>query len=75
MNTVMRTIGGALGGQLAATLIADNVGRDGLPAVTGFTDTFIMATAFLVVCALTGLLIPSRSAARVTEPALVLGDN
>jgi MFS family permease len=75
MNTVMRTIGGALGGQLAATLIADNVGRDGLPAVTGFTDTFIMATAFLVVCALTGLLIPSRSAASAKQPLLALGDN
>jgi MFS family permease len=75
MNTVMRTIGGALGGQLAATLIADNVGRDGLPAVTGFTDTFIMATAFLVVCALAGLLIPSRQTASAPQPALALGDN
>jgi MFS family permease len=59
MNTVMRTIGGALGGQLAATFIAGHTGLDGLPTVTGFTDTFWMATAFLVVCTLTGLLIPS----------------
>ena len=63
MNTVMRTIGGALGGQLAATLIASNTGSDGLPAVTGFTDTFLMATAFLVVCGFAGLLIPERRAA------------
>ncbi len=38
MNTVMRTLGGALGGQIVATLIADNTGHDGLPTVTGFTD-------------------------------------
>jgi MFS family permease len=69
MNTVMRTIGGALGGQLAATLIAGNTGSDGLPAVTGFTDTFLMATAFLVVCGFAGLLIPERRAKRL-EPSL-----
>src|SRR5581483_2223392 len=60
MNTVTRTIGGAIGGQISATLIAAHTGADGLPAVTGFTDTFLMATGFLVVCALAGLLIPGR---------------
>ncbi len=45
MNTVMRTIGGAIGGQIAATLVTDHVGGDGLPAVTGFTDSFVMAPA------------------------------
>ena len=77
MNTVMRTIGGAIGGQLAATLIADNTGADGLPAVTGFTETFAMATVFLIVCALTGLLIPGRrpaAAGTELEPALALAD-
>jgi MFS family permease len=77
MNTVMRTIGGAIGGQLAATLIADNTGAEGLPAVTGFTETFVMATVFLIVCALTGLLIPGRrpaAAATELEPALALAD-
>jgi len=73
MNTVMRTIGGALGGQLSATFIAAHVAGDGLPLVTGFTDTFVMATAFLLVCAAAALLIPSRRAtAAVTslEPAV-----
>jgi EmrB/QacA subfamily drug resistance transporter len=59
MNTVMRTIGGALGGQLAATFIAGHV-HHGLPASAGFTDTFLMATGFLVVCALAALLVPGR---------------
>jgi EmrB/QacA subfamily drug resistance transporter len=57
MNTVMRTLGGALGGQLTATFIADNVSH-GLPSLTGFTESFLMATAFLFVCVLAGLLIP-----------------
>ena len=62
MNTVMRTLGGALGGQLSATFIVDHMAR-GLPTVTGFEDTFVMATAFLVVCVLAGLLIPGRQSA------------
>jgi len=64
MNTVMRTLGGALGGQLSATFIADNVARSGLPTVTGFTDTFVMATGFLVACFLAGLLIPQAASLR-----------
>jgi EmrB/QacA subfamily drug resistance transporter len=57
MNTVMRTLGGAIGGQLSATFIAGNISH-GLPTVTGFTDTFAMATGFLVVCLLASLLVP-----------------
>ncbi len=59
MNTVMRTLGGALGGQLSATFIAENM-RAGEPTVTGFVETFVMATAFLVVCLLAGLLVPKE---------------
>jgi EmrB/QacA subfamily drug resistance transporter len=58
MNTVMRTLGGALGGQLSATFIVNNHAH-GLPTVTGFTDTYVMATVFLAVCVLSGLLVPT----------------
>jgi EmrB/QacA subfamily drug resistance transporter len=61
MNTVMRTLGGALGGQLSATFIAANVAH-GEPTVTGFTDTFVMATGFLVVCLAAGFLVPKARA-------------
>jgi EmrB/QacA subfamily drug resistance transporter len=64
MNTVMRTLGGALGGQLSATFIANNTAH-GLPTVTGFTDTYVMATVFLVVSVFAGLLVPAGR----TEPA------
>jgi EmrB/QacA subfamily drug resistance transporter len=62
MNTVMRTLGGALGGQLSATFIAHNMAH-GYPTVTGFTDTYLMATAFLIVCVVACLLIPTARAA------------
>ena len=57
MNTVMRTLGGALGGQLSATFIAAHV-THGKPTVTGFTETFLMATGFLLVCLLAGTFVP-----------------
>jgi EmrB/QacA subfamily drug resistance transporter len=74
MNTVMRTLGGALGGQLSATFIANHTAH-GLPTVTGFTLTFVMAFGFLAVCLIAGLLIPQLrqavdevAAAAVAEP-------
>jgi EmrB/QacA subfamily drug resistance transporter len=57
MNTVMRTLGGALGGQIAATFIAENTAH-GEPTITGFINTYVMATGFLLVCVLAGFLIP-----------------
>ncbi len=59
MNTVLRTLGGALGGQLAATFVVSGTVR-GLPGLTGFTETFAMAALFLAGCAAVGLLIPAR---------------
>lgn len=66
MNTVMRTLGGALGGQLSATFIADNTAH-GVPSVTGFTDSYAMASAFLVVCVLAGMLVPRLGATEEPE--------
>ena len=60
MNTVMRTLGGALGGQLAATLIAAHVAH-GLPAETGFTESFVLATGFLLAAVVAATLVPTRS--------------
>jgi EmrB/QacA subfamily drug resistance transporter len=59
MNTVMRTVGGALGGQLTATLLSTHV-RGGYPTVGGFTDGFVLSTCFLVVCTVAALLVPGR---------------
>ncbi len=68
MNTVMRTLGGALGGQLSATFIAANVAH-GEPTITGFTDTFAMATGFLFICLLAGALVPDTRGRPSALPA------
>ncbi|MDX6641223.1 MAG: hypothetical protein QOF12_2234 [Solirubrobacteraceae bacterium] len=68
MNTVMRTLGGALGGQIAATFIAQHVAH-GLPTVTGFTSSFTLATGFLLVCLVAGVLVPRRPAPAVLVDA------
>jgi EmrB/QacA subfamily drug resistance transporter len=67
MNTVMRTLGGALGGTIVATFIANNVAH-GQPTVTGFTESFVLEAAFLVVAVIAGVFIPGRQNER-----LVLG--
>jgi MFS family permease len=66
MNTVMRTLGGALGGQLSATFIAGHMAH-GHPTVTGFTETFLMATGFLLVCLLAGVLVPGGPAVQAAR--------
>jgi EmrB/QacA subfamily drug resistance transporter len=66
MNTVMRTVGGALGGQLTATFLADHT-RNGYPTVTGFTDSFVLSTCFLVVCAAAALLVPGRHSTQYVD--------
>jgi EmrB/QacA subfamily drug resistance transporter len=63
MNTVMRTLGGAVGAQLSATFIANNTAH-GLPTVTGFTLSFVLAAALLAGAVVTAFLVPRRGAAR-----------
>ncbi len=58
MNTVMRTLGGALGGTIVATLVSDNTAPNGLPTVTGFTLSFALEAAFLVIAFVAALLVP-----------------
>jgi sugar phosphate permease len=66
MNTVMRTLGGALGGQIVATFLANNVAH-GHPTVTGFTESFALEAAFLVVAVLAGLSIPGARSVRTVR--------
>ncbi len=60
MNTVMRTLGGAFGAQIAATLLADHLGARGLPTSHGYGLAFGMCAAALVVSVAVGLLVPRR---------------
>jgi hypothetical protein len=48
MNAVTRTLGGAFGGQLAATLLAGNLAASGIPTNHGFSLAFVMCLVALV---------------------------
>jgi EmrB/QacA subfamily drug resistance transporter len=62
MNAVTRTLGGAFGGQLAATLLASNLGAGGIPTSSGFTLSFLMCLIALAVGLGFAVAVPRRSA-------------
>ena len=61
MNTVARSVGGAFGSQLGATLLASSVTVAGLTTVQGFEHAFELAIGWLAVALLVALLIPSHA--------------
>jgi MFS family permease len=71
MNTIMRSIGGALGTQVIASILTTNViAATGLPAEAGFTLAFWLAAAALAVGVVAALAIPGRaSGGRAPVPA------
>ena len=62
MNAVTRTLGGAFGGQLAATLLAGNLAAGGLPTSSGFTLSFLMCLLALAGGLILAVAVPRRSA-------------
>jgi EmrB/QacA subfamily drug resistance transporter len=62
MNAVTRTLGGAFGGQLAATLLASNLGVGGVPTSSGFTLSFVMCMVALAAALGFAVAVPRRSA-------------
>jgi EmrB/QacA subfamily drug resistance transporter len=72
MNAVTRTLGGAFGGQVAATLLASNLGAAGLPDSTGFTLAFLMCLVAVVGALGFAIAVPRRSANDRSEEVVVL---
>jgi len=62
MNTIVRTIGGAIGSTVAGEIVTATVGANGEPTERGFTIAFAASAAALLVAFLAGLAVPSRSA-------------
>ena len=62
MNAVTRTLGGAFGGQLAATLLASNLDAAGLPTSSGFTLAFLVCLIALAGALGFAVAVPRRSA-------------
>jgi hypothetical protein len=61
MNTIMRTVGGALGAQIAASILAHNLASNGLTTTdTGFTVAFAVTGFVVMAGALASLAIPSE---------------
>ena len=66
MNANIRTIGGSIGTALASSIITGHIQPSGLPAEAGFTDTFLLLSAFAAAAVLLALVIPK--ARRVVVP-------
>jgi predicted MFS family arabinose efflux permease len=72
MNANIRTIGGSIGTALSSSIITGHLQPTGLPAESGFTDTFLLLAAFSAVAVLLALAIPTaRRTARVVAEELV----
>ena len=58
MNAVMRTIGGAIGGQVAASILSANLLADGVPRVEGYTISFALMAGALGASIVASLAVP-----------------
>ncbi len=69
MNTIVRSIGGAIGSQVSAGILTSTRGGDGLPTEHGFTIAFAVAAAALAVGFVVALRVPARRPLAALEPA------
>jgi EmrB/QacA subfamily drug resistance transporter len=67
MNANIRTIGGSIGTAVASSIITGHLQPSGLPAESGFTDTFYLLAAFSAAAVVLALAIPATR--RVTKAA------
>ena len=81
MNANIRTIGGAVGAAVMASIVTSKLLPDGLPKESGYTAGFAMLSVSMVLAAAAGLLIPTlhtvrdahqQEQAAMTHPELAL---
>jgi EmrB/QacA subfamily drug resistance transporter len=60
INTIMRLIGGSIGGQAAAAIVAGHVAATGLPEESGFTAAFVMSAVGVGAAFVLAFWIPGR---------------
>jgi EmrB/QacA subfamily drug resistance transporter len=63
MNTIVRSIGGAIGSQVSAAIVTATLAADGLPTERGFTIAFVVAAAALAVGVVVALRVPAPAPA------------
>jgi EmrB/QacA subfamily drug resistance transporter len=74
MNTIVRTIGGAIGAEVAASILAANTLSSGYPTEHGYTVTFTLCAVVLSVGLLASLAVPGRRRAVAPAPAVALSE-
>jgi EmrB/QacA subfamily drug resistance transporter len=72
MNTIVRTIGGAIGAEVAASILAANIATGGFPSKHSYTVTFALCAAVVAVGVFASLAVPGR--ARKTAHSAPLGE-
>ena len=60
MNAVTRTVGGAFGGAVVASILQASIGASGYPSARGYTVAFGACAMALALAVLVGLAIPQR---------------
>jgi EmrB/QacA subfamily drug resistance transporter len=61
INTIMRTVGGAFGAQIAAAIVTDHIAAGSrYPAESGFEAAFVMGAVAVTIGLLAATLIPGR---------------
>ena len=65
MNANVRTIGGAIGSQIVASIIAGTIVASALPKESGYEQSFIVLGVALVLAGVAAAFVPSRAARAV----------
>jgi EmrB/QacA subfamily drug resistance transporter len=65
MNANVRTIGGAIGSQIVASIIAAGIVANALPKESGYEQSFIVLGVALVLAGVAAVFVPSRAARAV----------
>jgi MFS family permease len=68
MNVIFRNIGGAMGGQISASILTAAVAVGGYPTEDAFVDSFWLAGGMLLLGFVAALLVPKPRSAAATEP-------
>ncbi len=74
INTIVRAVGGAVGVQICTTLIDQNLVHSAVPSMSGYTVSFWLMAAALIIATAVSLIIPTqrslaRARALTTPPA------
>jgi EmrB/QacA subfamily drug resistance transporter len=68
MNTIVRTVGGSIGADLAATILAANTLANGHPAQRGYAVSYTLCAVMMVLGVVAAIAVPGRQRAGAPAP-------